>query len=541
LRIVKWLGVCLGAVVLLAAGLGVYLYLQIPKPVDPLPPLQTWLFEAPANHADQIAGRYVFRSAQELAELIRTRKATSEAVVAEHLAYIRAENHRLNALVWLRADEALAEARAADAAVASGAVLGPLHGVPITIKEMFGVRGLPETLNAKALTLIAREDAPLVAALRRAGAIVLGTTNVPYMLADYQTSGEIYPTGSNPYDVTRTPGGSTGGGAAAVAAGFSTLELGSDMGGSVRVPAAFCGLWALKATVGALNITQGTNPMPSLAFTRMALASPGLLARTAGDLALAWGALKTAPIDPAFQQPITWQPASAKSLGDYRLAWSDDWGSAHGPIPVSRSVRGRLQSFVTAVASQGAKVDRTSPPLYDDLLRNFLTSFSLMNAEGQPWLLRKLIAMDLRKLAPTAEMAQTIDRALADGSDAAWQAAQADRERLARAWDTFFRDHDLLISPITYGPAFTKTTTGAPLDGDDGPVPYLMYEAYAPVVNAVGFPTLSIPMGLDDRGLPIGLQVIGPRLSEEELLHFAALVEGLVGGYARPPAFGPRK
>lgn len=538
-RGLKWLAAIVGVVVLVAGALGLYLYSLIPKPVDTLPPLQRELFDKPATASTPVTGRFLFRSAGELAELIRTRQATSEAVVAEHLAYIRAENYRLNALVWLRADQALAEARAADAAAARGDALGPLHGVPITIKELFGVAGLPQTLNTKALTLIARSDAPLVAALRRAGAIVLGTTNIPYMLSDYQTAGEIYPTGSNPYDTTRTPGGSTGGGAAAVAVGFSALELGSDLGGSIRVPAAFCGLWGFKATMGGLNITQGTNPMPAVTFSRMALASPGVLARTADDLSLAWQVLKGAPIDPAFQQPVSWKPGTSRALADYRIAWSDDWGSASGPIPVGREVKARLATLVAALAGQGARVERAAPALYDDMLRNFLTSFALMNAEGQPWLLRKLIAMDLRKLAPTAATAAVLENAMADGSDQAWQSAQTDRQRLIDGWEAFFRTHDVLISPITYGPAFTKTPTGTPIVGDAGQVPYLMYVPYSYVVNATGHPTVSIPMGLDARGLPIGLQVIGPRFSDEDLLRFAALVATVVPGYIRPPGFGP--
>lgn len=536
--ILKWVGIPLGVVLLAAGGLGLYIYTLIPKPVDTLPPLQRVLFDPPAS-SPRVAGEFLFRSAADLADLIRSRRATSEAIVAEHLAYIRAENYRLNALVWLRADEALAEARAADAAVSRGDALGPLHGVPITIKEMFGVKGLPQTLNAKSLTLIAKEDSPLVVALRRAGAIVLGTTNIPYMLSDYQTSGEIYPTGNNPYDLARTPGGSTGGGAAAVAAGFSTIELGSDMGGSIRVPAAFCGLWGFKATMGGLNVTQGTNPIPSLTFTRLALASPGVLARSAGDLSLAWQALKGAPIDTAFQQPVSWKPSSDRPLSGYRVAWSDDWGSRSGPISVGHDVKTAVESIVTVLKAQGAAVERAAPALYDDMLRNFLTSFALMNAEGQPWVLRKLMALDLRKMAPTQEMAGVIDRALADGSDDAWRSVQSDRQRLIDGWEAFFRTHDVFVSPITYGPAFTKTATGSPIPGDTGPVAYMGYVPYAPVVNATGHPTISIPMGLDARGLPIGVQVIGPRFSDEELLHFAAQIEKLVPGYVAPPPFRP--
>lgn len=536
--LLRWLGGIVVALVLVAGALGIYIYSLIPAPVDTLPPLQRELFDAPTSPASPVAGRYLFRSATELAGLIRTRQASSEAIVAEHIAFIRARNHAIDALVWLRADAALAEAKAADAAVVRGEALGPLHGVPITVKEMFGVTGLPQTFNAKTLTLIAKEDAPLVATLRKAGAIVLGTTNLPYMLADYQTAGEIYPTGSNPYDTTRTPGGSTGGGAAAVAAGFSTLELGSDMGGSVRVPAAFCGLWAYKATMGALNLTQGTNPMPSATFTRFAMASPGILARSVGDLTVAWEVLKETPIDPVFQQPRAWKPASARALADYRIAVADEWESANGPIAVGQSVKAELAAFTDALTAKGATVARAGPAnVYDDMERNFLSSFALMQAEGQPWLMRKLMAFDLRKLAPSDAAATVIDTALADGSDAAWQAAQADRQHLIAKWDTFFETHDVLITPITYGPAFKKTATGTPIDGDTGPVPYLKYVPYSYVVNATGHPTVSIPLGLDAQGLPVGVQAIGRQFEDAELLHFAGLIEPLVAGYVAPPAF----
>ena len=216
-KVLKWTGIILGSILLLAIILGIYIYTIIPKPIGAPVKLQEALFARPAQ-AFPMEGKYIYKSATELAAMIRHREATAVEVVTEFLNNIRNNNYKYNALIWIRAEEALQDAQRADQMVADGDTMNhPLLGVPVTIKEMYWVKGSPSTLNAKMYGFTAPDDATVVKQLKSAGAVVLGTTNVPFMLMDYQTQGEVYPTASNPYDTSRTPGGSTGGGAAAKA------------------------------------------------------------------------------------------------------------------------------------------------------------------------------------------------------------------------------------------------------------------------------------------------------------------------------------
>lgn len=539
-RLLMIVGYVLGSALLVIIGLGIWAWSVIPKPQGAQVHLQQALFAPPARPLPEDA-RFIYRSATELAAMIRERRATSEEITRAFIARINNHNHRYNALIWLREEEAIADARRADAAIANGdSLLGPLHGVPITIKEQFWVKGSPSTLNTKMFGFVAPMDGAAVESLKRAGAVILGTTNVPFMLSDYQTQGEVYPTASNPYDTTRTPGGSTGGGAAALAAGFTSAELGSDLGGSIRVPSAFCGLWGLKPTYGAINQTQGGWPDTTNATTRLALASPGPLARAPEDLRLMWDALRATPIDPRFQKPIERSEATARTLGQYRIAWMDEWGTPHGPIRVGQDVKQKLRMLIDSLRAHGATVERTAPDMYEELQRSFFGTFGGMMAENKPWLLRKMITAQMSGLDPGNGSFAEFAASMSDASDERWRNVGAERARLTERWVQFFRDHDLLVLPITYGAAFTKCETGSAVPGDDGPVPYTAYAPYTTIINAAGLPSLAVPMGLNQAGLPIGLQIVGPPHSEEELLHVAMLLKPLVPAFT-PPTISSRR
>ncbi len=530
----KWTGIAIGGLLLLAVLLGAWAWSVLPAPQGTRVALQTELFESPVQLLPEDA-RFHYRSATELAAMIRSGEATSTEITRHFIARIKNQNHRYNALIWLREEEALSDAGRADAAIANGdTALGPLHGVPITIKEQFWVKGSPATLNAKMFGLVAPEDGALAASLKRAGAVILGTTNVPFMLSDYQTHGELYPTANNPYDTTRTPGGSTGGGAAAVAAGFTAGELGSDMGGSVRVPAAFCGLWALKPTYGALNQTHGGWPDTTRVQRRLAMAQPGPLARAPEDLTLLWDALKRTPIDPRFQRPIDRPAATDRTLSAYRFAWAEQWGDEQYTASVGADVRDKLHTLLGILDKQGAALTNDVPAIHAELQHNFFATFALVHGEDKPWLLRKMMTQQMRMLDPGNGSFAGYVEAMNDNSDGHWERVGAERERLTAIWDRFFQEHDFLIMPITYGAAFTKCATGSLLQGDNGPLRYMEYVPFGGVINATGHPTLSVPMGLNADGMPIGLQVVGPLHSEEELLHLAWLLKPLVPDFVPP-------
>lgn len=469
--------------------------------------------------------------------MIRRHEATAVDITREFIGHIKNNNYKYNALIWLREKEALADAQKADEAVARGDSLGALHGVPITIKEMFWVKSSPSTMNAKMFGFTAPRDGALVEQLKKSGAIILGTTNVPFMLSDYQTHGEVYPTANNPYDTTRTPGGSTGGGAAALAAGFTTLELGSDLGGSIRVPAAFCGLYGLKATFGALNITDGVGPDTTTKYTRLAMASPGPLARTPEDLELMWNVLRDSPRDERFQPQVNWQPASAKTIKQYHLAWMDEWPHGDSAVKVSHAVQEKLSALLDSLQHHGTTLEKKAPDIYDAMCRMFLSSFAYMMSEGQPWLLRKFIKMDMQKMNDGSPNFAAFNESIDDASDAGWQKAEAERKELIAQWETFFQQSDFLICPINYGAAFKKCATGSPLNTDGNTVAYMNYFPYSYIFNATGHPCLIIPMGLNHEGLPIGLQIVGAYYSEPELLHFAKLLQPFTPGVVKPKEF----
>lgn len=204
-RILKWIALALGTIIILIVGPGIYIYIQIPKPIGDPPVLQAELFAKPERELP-VAGKFIFKSATELAAMIRNKQATSVEIVQEHINCIKSNNYKTNAFVWLFEQEALDAARKADEKVARGEPLGLLHGVPVSIKEEFWIKGKPNTVNAKMFQgFVAPRNSPVVDAWLKEGAIILGTTNVPKLLIDLQTFGDIYPTANNPYDLSRTP------------------------------------------------------------------------------------------------------------------------------------------------------------------------------------------------------------------------------------------------------------------------------------------------------------------------------------------------
>ena len=528
-KIFKWAGLLLGIPALLAAALGVYIYTQIPKPIGQPPVLQSTLCTPPAQELP-VAGRFIFKSAHELAALVRTRRATAVEIVQEHLAYIKNHNFKTNALVWLFEQDALDAARRADERVARGEPLGLLHGVPVVIKEEFAIQGKPHTVNARMFQgFVAPKNAKVVDALLGEGAIILGTTNVPKMLFDVQTYGEIYPPANNPYDASRTPGGSTGGGAAAVASGFAPIALGGDLGGSIRIPAAYCGLYGLKTTEGSMGQDFGSFPGEpgDPKFHRLAVAGP--LARTVEDLDLAWNAIMS-----------KWPEHKARmlepkaGLRDYRIAYLDEWKFGNDRIRVSKEVKARLAQLVGALGSNQVSVHNEQPADFEKMvvMHRMLTIYMVF--EKVPWVLRQFIIRDFKRTdTHRMDMGEVYDR-MADLDRAKYDDVLQRREVLREQLETFFRKFDFLLLPVTTVPAIKHNPNHAPIPVDGTNAAYWDNFLYPVVFNATGHPALTIPLGLDRDGLPLAVQVVGPMNSEKRLLAFAKLIEPLHEGYVRP-------
>jgi amidase len=534
-KIFRRVGIIFISLILIAGILGLYINSIIPKYDSKPIVLQQALFEKPVQHFP-MDGKYIYSSATGLAALLKNKRITCVELVTEYINNIKNNNYKYNALIYLREQEALEEARKADEAISKGDTLNkPLLGLPITIKEMFWVKGSPSTLNAKMYGFTAPRNAEVVNQLKQAGAIILGTTNVPYMLSDYQTQGEVYPTASNPYDASRTPGGSTGGGAAALAAGFTTLELGSDLGGSIRVPAVFCGLWSLKPSFGTINLTDGTSPDSAFVYSRFALASPGPLARSAEDLKLMWEVIRKTKIDKQFQKEIEWKPASDKSLSQYKIAWIDEWKTKDGNVSISIDTKQKLTAFIDSLREHQVMLEKNAPDIYKDLQKMFLNSFASMMGENQPWLIRKFIDMDFKKTDDGSGNFEAFHTAIMDGSEERWKKIQADRQTLIGKWEDFFKQYDFFICPVSYDAAFKKQESWKPIKADDGTIlPYMKYVPYSFIINATGHPAITVPLGLNKSGLPIGIQIIGRYYSEPDLLRLAIQVEVITPGFIKP-------
>lgn len=529
-RILKWIGLTVGVVVLMVGGFAAYLYTQKPKPIGERPAAQTELFSKPARELP-VEERFIYASAGELAAMIRNRQATSKNIVQAHVNYIKNNNYKTNAFVWLFEEEALDAAKGADEKVARGEPTGMLHGVPVSIKEEFWIKGKPNTLNAEMFQgFKAPRNGEVVDALIEQGAIILGTTNVPNMLADLQTFGEIYPTANNPYDARRTPGGSTGGGAASVAAGMVPIALGGDFGGSIRVPAAFNGLYGLKTTEG--TIGSGAREFPgepgNPKYRRMMVSGP--LARSVGDLDLAWNALMAKWPD---RKRRMLEPKA--KLEDYSVAYFDEWTFRNDKMFIGQDVKERLALLAAALESKHVSVRRDQPPGFEEMMLMHRMLGAYLMFEKVPWVIRQFMVREYKKAdSHRFQFAEVLDR-MSDLDPEKYDDLLRRRQALTNQLEAFFGKYDLLILPVTPGPAIAHNPDHEAITLDGKKINYWDYFYYPTCFNATGHPALTIPMGLNQDGLPVALQVVGPLNSEPRLIDFARMIEPLHQGFVKPP------
>jgi len=477
-----------------------------------------------------------FATATELARLIRDREISSAEVTEAFLARIAAHNGKLNAVVHLLEADARSRAKEADKALAGGESWGPLHGVPVTIKEQFLMAGTPSTLNTKRLKdFIAPEDGVIVKRIRSAGAVILGKTNVPANLEGYQVRGEIYPEGKNPYGFEYSPGGSSGGGAAAVASGMTALELAADAGGSLRVPAHFCGVFCLKPTDKTI-VRYGGLPFPKGARGFLVnMAQPGPLSRSIDDLKLLWEVIR-GPDPSDFEiAPIDWHSPSGRSLEQLRFAWTDRFEE----YQAGAETRAQLAALAERIERAGARVERAAPAIYPRAREVFVQLFGALLGQDMPWLVRKIFpifaARGLLKGQP--HVVDLLRRALKMDTQE-YAAALGVKRVLVEDIERFFGSHDVLLAPVSFGPAFKRSKQGSALDFDGAMRPYNDYcWPYVGPFSASGHPVLVMPLGTSNDGLPIGVQLIGRYWSEPELLHIARQLTPLTKGFVAPHGF----
>jgi amidase len=499
--------------------------------------MASWTREkASSAHATVPASKLEWLSASEAATAVRARTVSSRELVETLLTRIVRCNRTLNAIVTVDADGARRQATAADEALALGRPVGPLHGIPMTIKDSFETAGLCTTAGFPPFARrVPANDALTVARLRQAGAIIVGKTNLPTLASGIQSDNPIFGRTNNPWDLARTPGGSSGGAAAAVAAGLSYLELGSDIGGSIRIPAHFCGVYGLKTTAGRVPGKGHLNSPKPLVIPAgweplLQLAAFGPLARSVEDLALALRVLSGTESPPL-------KAATPKPTGELRLAWTDDFGGT----PLDTASRQRLHALVAGLEQAGCHMEQQPADLeYDEAWYVAGVCLGTINTLFQPALSRQLrqwAAPVLSRVGTHHPLTRGLYAGLAlDGRRV--REALARRDRLIEQLERFLGAWDAWLCPVFPTPAFTHRSMRAPIEVDGEPLAQRQANLLHSVIfNLTGHPVVSMPIGTNDAALPVGIQVVGRRWGEMELLAVASQIDRVVDGYRRPPAF----
>jgi amidase len=478
-----------------------------------------------------------FLSTEELSAALRAGETTSVELTEEAIARIERDDKVINAICVPDFDRARAAARSADEARARGEDR-PLLGIPVTVKESYNMAGLPTTWGMpQHRDFVPAEDAVQVSRLKAAGAVVVGKTNVPLGLQDIQSFNEIYGTTNNPWDHARTSGGSSGGSAAALASGFCALSIGSDLAGSLRTPAHFCGIYAHKPTLG-LAATRGmVAPSTPALPVDLDLAVVGPMARTARDLALLLDVMAGPdPLTLGVAYDVALPPARHDRLGDFRVLVIEE----HPLIPTGSAVRAGVNRVADALVDGGARVERHSPLLPDlteaaTLYMQFLFSGSVARFPVEAYEQLRTRAAGLS--ADDQSLDATRLRGMVS-SHRDWMEANNRRELHRHGWRQLFAAFDVVVCPITPTPAFPHDHNPNPLerriDIDGVGYPYFDQLVLAGVATLPGLPATAVPAGRSPEGLPVGVQLIGPMFEDRTPLRLAELLEQKIGGFQAP-------
>ncbi len=477
-----------------------------------------------------------FLSATELAKLVRTRKISSEELLDLYLARIEKYNPRINAVIAMDPAGARRKAREADAALARGDKVGALHGVPITVKDSFDLVGLPATWGVPELK--DHRPASNALAVQRyldAGAVAFGKTNVAAYLIGWATHNDIYGTTSNPWDVSRSPGGSSGGAAAALAAGLTGLEIGVDFGGGVRNVAHYCGIYGHKSTYGITNwvghVMPGIGPKPDLCVA-------GPLARSAQDLKLALSLIAGPAPDEAVAWSLNLPPPRKTRLGDLKVAVMRD--DPH--FDVDTEVQDRIQAVADFMAKKGAKVSDRARPALDTAaaFRVFggllMAGLSTRQVDRKFW--ERLGHLRARFMAAEGNEGAAAEKVF---TYADWSELDSARQLLRRAWRSFFPDWDVLLCPaaptvaLPHDPKHAWHERKVVVKGKrTSPADPTFWGALFTVAS---LPSTVAPAGFS-KGLPVGVQIVGPEYGDLQCIEVASLLEKEFQGFVPPRGWG---
>jgi len=483
---------------------------------------------------------WTYKTARELSKALLSRKVSSVELTQAAIAQIEKHDGNVNAMCVRDFSRALEAARAADEAISKRAYR-PLIGIPMTVKESYNIAGLPTTWGyVPQKDFIAQEDAVAVTRVKTAGAVILGKTNVPIALGDWQSYNDVYGTTNNPFNTGRTPGGSSGGSSAALAAGYGPLSLGSDIGGSLRSPAHYCGVYAHKPTLLVVPARGHTAPpLPPLP-SESDLAVVGPMSRSAFDLSDLFDVIAGPDeMDSGRGYRLSLPAPRHTDLKDFRILVIDN----HPIMPVASSIRGAIDKLAGQLAKAGAKVAResaltpdiaNSSRLYMRLLLSVLTA-------NVPSEARERMRENAAKLTPD-DMSLSAERLRgAVMSHSEWIQASAQRGGLRAQWRALFREFDTVLCPTMPTPAFphdhTPNQNARRIVVDNQEFPYNDQLVWPGIATCPGLPSTAIPVTLSSDGLPIGVQLVGPWLEDRTPLKLAELIEQNFGGFVPPPGF----
>ncbi|MBW7967945.1 amidase [Bradyrhizobium sp. BR 10289] len=475
-----------------------------------------------------------------LLDALYARKISASELLGHTIARIEALDGPINAIVVRDFDRARDAARAADAALGRGE-RRPLLGIPVTLKEPFNVAGLPTTWGFPHFKdFHPTEDALLVSRLKAAGAIIIGKTNIPIGLRDFQSYNEIHGTTNNPWDLSRSPGGSSGGCGAALAAGFGPLSIGSDIGGSIRVPSHFCGVFGHKPSLGLVPLRGYSLPPAPPVPGQGDLAVVGPMARTASDLALSLDVI-AGPDE--MRDGVGYRlalPASRHDqLKNFRILVID----THPLMPTGDAVRSAIGRLAARLERTGAHVARSSAAL-PDLADSARLYMKLLNGARSPRLTPAALAEAQDVAAALAPDDRTLQAERARGWVALhreWLASDAARLQLQHKWYQLFRAFDAVIYPVAAVPAFPQDQS-EPFDARQLDIDGKLYNysdacfIWADPASTCGLPATAVPIERTPEGLPVGVQIIGPYLEDRTTIALAGLIEREFGGFVPPPA-----
>jgi amidase len=474
-----------------------------------------------------------FSSASGAAAAIRKKEVSSLELTQHCLDRLQRYDSSLHAFVQVYGDWALARAKQADEALTHKQIWGPLHGVPVSIKECFAYRGTVTSAGMPQFKdLRPKQNAVLVDRIETGGAIIVGKTNVPLALSDYQSFNDVYNlTSNNPYDSTRTPGGSTGGGAAAIAAGMGFLTFGTDVAGSLRVPAHFCGLYGHKPTIELVPL-RGCAPMIELPWAspnQLPVAGP--IARTAEDLKLALDVIAGPDGVDAKALHYSMPKSRAANLKDFRVGVppDDSW------CPLSSEVRASYERAIAEIEKAGAKVVRGWPDgfqvdaafrVYDYLSRSASTPPPAKEQEEE---MRKAYEKNPRSLS----------LAVLFGPASEQRAMTQQLYAVRSVWETYFKNIDVFLSPVDFVAAFPHDHGSGTrqLQTPEGPRRYNDQNRWIFIPTLTGMPATVAPVSPTSSGLPCGIQIMGPFFEDGTTIAFATLLKERLGGFMPPKGF----